>query len=211
MAASKQINLLTVYALVQPIAIRVMPDVNTDRLRPQSRLNYGKIYTIEHNVPVRPFGVVHADSARALTLQFNQVLQQAGRNVVAGPTEAAAAAVRARPALTAYPPASTAYPPASDNARGAVGPAYPTRARNAQATPPAAPGAAGTKQELKQRIGLMAAGLLERDGTMSREDALRSAARIVSQQQANANAAAKSDPEDQDSNEDEDEDDDDSE
>lgn len=39
-------------------AIRIIPDVRASSLDPLSRLNYGKVFTIEHNLKVASFGVV---------------------------------------------------------------------------------------------------------------------------------------------------------
>lgn len=39
-------------------AIRVDPAHAGERLMPMSRINYGKVYTIEHFMRVRAFGVV---------------------------------------------------------------------------------------------------------------------------------------------------------
>ena len=41
--------------------IRVSPVNIGDRLAETSRLNYGKLYTVEHNVKVSEFGSVHPD------------------------------------------------------------------------------------------------------------------------------------------------------
>lgn len=53
--------------------IRVKPDDRTDKLSPTSRINFGKVYTIEHNTKVRNFGVVHRDSLKALQRTFQEV------------------------------------------------------------------------------------------------------------------------------------------
>ncbi|KAK4544654.1 hypothetical protein LTR36_003903, partial [Oleoguttula mirabilis] len=58
---------------MRPKAIRVTPDNETDKLSSEARVNFGKIYTIEQNVRVRPFGKVHRDSIQALVYQFNEV------------------------------------------------------------------------------------------------------------------------------------------
>lgn len=58
---------------LQPAAIRVISDSREDKLDPKSLVHYGKVYTIEHNVKVKPFGVVHDDSRRPLIEQFYRV------------------------------------------------------------------------------------------------------------------------------------------
>lgn len=54
--------------------IRVLTDLRDDSLHPESLINYGKVYTIEHNIPVGPFGVVALDDLRELIRQAAQQL-----------------------------------------------------------------------------------------------------------------------------------------
>ncbi|KAK4502650.1 hypothetical protein PRZ48_006076 [Zasmidium cellare] len=56
-----------------PTAVRVDPDQPTEKLTPMSRINYGKVYTVEHNVKVKPLGTVSRDSLHALIYQFKAV------------------------------------------------------------------------------------------------------------------------------------------
>lgn len=58
---------------LQPQAIRVVPDDPTDKLDPESLVHYGKVYTIEHNIKVKPFGMVHDQYRIALYDQFKSV------------------------------------------------------------------------------------------------------------------------------------------
>ncbi|KAK4506244.1 hypothetical protein PRZ48_004209 [Zasmidium cellare] len=58
---------------MRPIAIRVVPDDKAETLDPYSRIDFGKVHTIQHNIKVRPFGKVHASSMIALHAQFQQV------------------------------------------------------------------------------------------------------------------------------------------
>lgn len=58
---------------LQPVAIRINPDSRDDKLDPQSLVHYGKVYTIEHNVKVKPYGVVHDDSIEPFIGQFYRV------------------------------------------------------------------------------------------------------------------------------------------
>ena len=58
---------------MRPDAIRVIPDVSTDKLDPISRLDYGKVHTIQHNIKARSFGMVHPRSVNALMHQFRNV------------------------------------------------------------------------------------------------------------------------------------------
>lgn len=42
--------------------LEIWPDRHDEALDSMSRLNYGKIYTVEHNVKVLPIGQVSPDS-----------------------------------------------------------------------------------------------------------------------------------------------------
>ena len=55
-------------------SIRIQPDMPGDKLDPMSRIDYGRMYTIEHNVKVMPFGQVHESSEKDLFYDFRQVL-----------------------------------------------------------------------------------------------------------------------------------------
>lgn len=56
-----------------PIPIRVDPDQKTEKLNVMSRINYGKVYTVEHNVKVKSLGTVSRESLQALIYQFRNV------------------------------------------------------------------------------------------------------------------------------------------
>jgi hypothetical protein len=58
---------------MQPKAIKVNPDVKGAELDTSSRLNYAKVYNIEHNVKVKNFGSLNPESLRDLIEQFNAV------------------------------------------------------------------------------------------------------------------------------------------
>lgn len=58
---------------MQPVPIRVDADEKSERLDPLSRVNYGRVYTVEHNVKVATFGMVHASSMDHLKNQFRDV------------------------------------------------------------------------------------------------------------------------------------------
>lgn len=49
------------------------PDFPEDKLDPLSRINYGSVYTIEHNLKVKPFGMVNRDFFQPLLDQFGDV------------------------------------------------------------------------------------------------------------------------------------------
>ncbi|OQN96405.1 hypothetical protein B0A48_17657 [Cryoendolithus antarcticus] len=53
--------------------IRINVDIPTDKLDPESLIHYGKVYTIEHNIKVKPFGLVHDRSLQPLLTQFHNV------------------------------------------------------------------------------------------------------------------------------------------
>lgn len=54
--------------------IRIDPKNPGDRMEPASRLNYGKMYTVEHNVRVYDFGMVRPEYIATLTGNWGQVL-----------------------------------------------------------------------------------------------------------------------------------------
>ena len=58
-----------------PQAIRVDPDDLSEKLDPRSRIDFGEVYTIEHNVKVRSLGTVNPSSMQALLYQFESVWQ----------------------------------------------------------------------------------------------------------------------------------------
>lgn len=61
---------------MQPIPIRVDPDRRDGRLDPMSRLNFGKVYTVEHNVKAESFGAVHREFLPHLIYQWRVVWAQ---------------------------------------------------------------------------------------------------------------------------------------
>ncbi|PPJ53031.1 hypothetical protein CBER1_11428 [Cercospora berteroae] len=65
-----------------PIAIRVTPDEQTVKLAAGSRINYGKIYTIEHNVKVARVGMVHDRSLHHFHQQRTDVLLKANPSLL---------------------------------------------------------------------------------------------------------------------------------
>ncbi|KAK4892809.1 hypothetical protein LTR27_008723 [Elasticomyces elasticus] len=56
--------------------IRIVPDEPTDSLDPMSRIDFGKVHTIQHNIKIKPLGMVHPASMDALTSQFFAVWLQ---------------------------------------------------------------------------------------------------------------------------------------
>lgn len=54
-------------------AVRVVPDDRESKLDPMSRIDFGKVHTVQHNIKVRPFGMVHQQSMQALVTQFGNV------------------------------------------------------------------------------------------------------------------------------------------
>lgn len=59
--------------MLQSIRVRAS---NGGTLDVMSRINFGKIYTVEHNVKVFDFGQVHTESERRLHNQFMLVLHR---------------------------------------------------------------------------------------------------------------------------------------
>ena len=56
---------------MRPASIRISTDYKEDKLDPRSRLNFTKIYNIQHNIKVKSYGRVHDRSLGALLQQFN--------------------------------------------------------------------------------------------------------------------------------------------
>jgi hypothetical protein len=55
-------------------AIRIDPFNKHDILHPASRVNYAKTYNIEHNVKVKPYGMVNASFMHHLVRQWTEVI-----------------------------------------------------------------------------------------------------------------------------------------
>lgn len=60
--------------MLRPIKVR--PRDRRDRMEPMSRVNFGKIYTVEHNVKVYDFGDVERNDLHRLRSQWKDVLRQ---------------------------------------------------------------------------------------------------------------------------------------
>lgn len=58
---------------MQNIAVRIDPDNATTPLNPMSRIHYGNIYTVQHNIRVKAYGMVNRESVGPLMNQFRQV------------------------------------------------------------------------------------------------------------------------------------------
>lgn len=58
---------------MQAVAIRIDQDNATTPLDPMSRIHYGNLYTIEHNIRVKAYGMVNQASLMPLMTQFRQV------------------------------------------------------------------------------------------------------------------------------------------
>lgn len=52
--------------------IRVVLDSRREKLKPQSRVNYSKIYTVEHNVKVCFIGRIHEEYKATFLLDFQR-------------------------------------------------------------------------------------------------------------------------------------------
>jgi hypothetical protein len=57
-------------------SIRVRPATKQGKLDPLSRINFGKIYTVEHNVKAFDFGNVDAADIKTLKVQWRYVLKR---------------------------------------------------------------------------------------------------------------------------------------
>lgn len=58
---------------MQPTPVRIITDDRKDALDATSRLHYGKFYTIEYNLRVKAYGMVHGLSLAPLMRQFREV------------------------------------------------------------------------------------------------------------------------------------------
>ncbi|KAK3719953.1 hypothetical protein LTR37_004076 [Vermiconidia calcicola] len=55
-------------------SVRIKPDEKGDQLMNMSRIDYGRVYTIEHNVKAMAFGWVHEESQKDFHYDFRAVL-----------------------------------------------------------------------------------------------------------------------------------------
>lgn len=58
---------------MRPVPIRVTTDDRGERLERMSRVNFGKVTTVQHDIEVRSIGSVNRDSISALASQFSNV------------------------------------------------------------------------------------------------------------------------------------------
>jgi hypothetical protein len=56
--------------------IRMQPLTERDKLLPESRLNYSKVYTIEHNIKVCFIGRIHDESEVTFFMDFKNVFEE---------------------------------------------------------------------------------------------------------------------------------------
>ncbi|KAL9110754.1 MAG: hypothetical protein Q9227_004746 [Pyrenula ochraceoflavens] len=75
---------------------------NTLPIDPMSRINFGKVYTIEHNLSVRTVGRIHPSSLEALEMYFRESMKipESDPNSVAEPTPPSSPSIRNLPTLT---------------------------------------------------------------------------------------------------------------
>ena len=69
---------------MRPDPIRVNPDNPADKLDDNSRIDYGKVHTIQHNIKVQSFGQVHPKSLNALLHQFRNVWADPSASGISG-------------------------------------------------------------------------------------------------------------------------------
>lgn len=58
---------------MRPVPIRIDVDNRAHRLDPVSRLDFGKVHTVQHNIKVKAYGKVNENSLYALQTQFGEV------------------------------------------------------------------------------------------------------------------------------------------
>jgi len=61
-------------------AIRVRSETPREKLSPDSRLNYAKVYTIEHNVEVCFIGRIHESSEHTFRTDFERIFRNPEKN-----------------------------------------------------------------------------------------------------------------------------------
>ena len=71
---------------MRPLAIHVAPDKRDDKLDTMSRIDFGKVSTIQHNIKVKPFGMVTTETLGALVNQFKNVWLRQIEGPRAGPS-----------------------------------------------------------------------------------------------------------------------------
>lgn len=54
-------------------AVRMEPSSPEEKLNPKSRVNYAKVYTIEHNIRVCFIGKIHTDSRATFETDFRVI------------------------------------------------------------------------------------------------------------------------------------------
>jgi hypothetical protein len=57
-------------------AVRMEPSSPEEKLDPKSRVNYAKVYTIEHNIRVCFIGKIHPDSRATFETDFKAIDSQ---------------------------------------------------------------------------------------------------------------------------------------
>ena len=112
-------------------AIRVNTDDPIDKLDSLSRLDYGKVHTIQHNIKVKSFGKVNPKSMYALINQFGNVWRDLPS---AGPAPVPRAQEDDQPAAPVHESTAAARRPSQVSARAAPA-AGPTAALQARSTP----------------------------------------------------------------------------
>jgi hypothetical protein len=62
--------------ILHKIPIKVVPDSRRVKLAPESRVNYNKLYTVEHNVKVCFIGKIALDSERQFLADFKRTFDR---------------------------------------------------------------------------------------------------------------------------------------
>jgi hypothetical protein len=55
-------------------AVKVKPNIKQDKMSATARINYGRMYTVRHDVPVYDFGIVEEGNLHVLNGQWRAVL-----------------------------------------------------------------------------------------------------------------------------------------
>lgn len=56
--------------------LRIIPSLKGDYMEPETRLNFGKTYTVKHNVPVQDFGMVDSEQIQGLVRRWQRITME---------------------------------------------------------------------------------------------------------------------------------------
>ena len=177
-------------------AIRVDTDDPIDKLESLSRLDYGKVHTIQHNIKVKSFGKVNPKSMYALINQFGNVWRALPS---AGPAPVPRAQEDDEPAAPVHKSTAAARRPSQVSARAAPA-AGPTAALQARSPPERAASDADRAAMLQADVRAAVQALVRQGHT--EQEAERAIREELARRRARQRAAQEDDDDDDDDDED---------